>query len=153
MKLGRMKLRGTVVGLMFVVAACDGAGPDASATAGDIAVADAWMLPAAAGDPAEMYFTVTNDGSEIHNLVAAEGAICASTDLRMTTGTEDETETSPLEGVTIAPQSSVILGPGGIHVRCASLGQAMAIGDSMELMLRFDNAPSVTVLIEVRRPG
>lgn len=61
---------------------------------------------------------------------------------------------SPLaEGIAIGPKSSVVLGPGGLHVMCLDVTQELAEGSSTELTLEFAIGSTLVVQAQVRSDG
>ena len=138
----------------MAAAACgdgDAESGDANAV-GDLTIQDAWARPTPGdGSNTAVYMTISNDGDTLDTLVAADGDACSVTELHMTTMEDDVMRMTPLEeGIALAPNSSVILGPGALHVMCMNVTDALEQGQTTNVTLDFANAGSVTVEATVR---
>ncbi len=166
----RHRIPAALLAIVLVVTACGGddaagadAGPtrevggtdDESAAAATISVTDAWMRPAPAGSATTaLYMAISNDGDDIDVLRTATITGCAMTELHMTTMEDDVMTMSPLpDGITVTPDTTIVLGPGGIHVMCIGVETGFTEGDRATLELGFDGAGAVVVEAQVRRDG
>lgn len=147
-------MRGRVMWALLVVALAACGGDDEPSSAADgtesIIVTDAWLRPPA-GPNAAIYMTIENDGAEADTLLSAQGDICSTTELHMTTVEDDVMTMSPLpDGIAITPGATVVLGPGALHIMCLDVDPELPEG-SATLTLQFATAGQLTVSAEVRR--
>lgn len=140
--------------VMVLGSGCGGdeAEPALAAEVGDISISGAWARPTAGeGSNTAMYLTVSNDGAEADTLAAADGAACEVTELHMTTIEDDVMTMTPVtEGILVPGRSSVTLGPGGLHVMCIGVTDALVEGATTEVTLDFANAGAITLVVDVR---
>jgi copper(I)-binding protein len=127
---------------MMTLAMLVACGGDGSGATDDLAVTDAWMRPTPAGQSTvALYATVTNDGATPTTLRSVRTDLCAETQLHMTTtDAAGVARMSPLDdGILIPAGTSVVLGPGGLHVMCLGIGHAIAEGDTEAATFAFDD--------------
>ena len=140
--------------VMLLGSSCGGddAQPAVAAAVGQISISDAWARPTPGeGTNTAIYLTVSNDGDDADTLMAADGAACGVTELHMTTIEDDVMRMTPLtDGILIPARSSVTLGPGGLHVMCIGVTDALVEGAATEVTLDFASAGEVTVVADVR---
>ncbi len=143
------------LGLALVAIGCgaDEADDTDAVSVGAITVEDAWMRPTpGTGGTTAAYMTITNGGDEAQTLLAATSAACGVTELHMSAEEDGVMTMSPLtEGVTIGPKSSVILGPGALHVMCLDVTTELEEGTTTELTMEFADGSAVVVEAEVRK--
>ncbi len=130
------------VALAFGVAACSNeaeAPVDAAAEApAGLTVSDARMnIPAAAGNPGAVYFTLTNGGSEALMLRSASVVGADSATLHATSEYAGQMTMAELVQLPIAPGESLTFEPGG----------------EMELTLTFLRGAELTFPVRLLAPG
>jgi len=130
--------------LAIIATACGG-------DSGEASVGDAWGRPTpdAAANTA-FYLTITG-GSSDDTLVSASTDACGEVQLHETTMTDGSMGMQEVEGgIAVPAGGTVILEPGGLHVMCMAVTQPLVVGDSVDLVLEFDEAGAVSVTAEIR---
>lgn len=150
----------SVLALAFAAlgpAACSGgeeaeqAAPDET---GGIQVSDARMfLAPVPGNPAAVYFTMTNGGNDDQTVVKAvvEGARTASLHHTMTSG--EMSQMHELPGLAVPAGETVTLSPGGMHVMAEGLEPALAPGGTAQVTLAFSDNQTVSFPADIRAAG
>ncbi len=97
------------------------------------------------------YMMLMNEGESDDTLVSAETDVAETVELHETTIDENEVMSMrPVEGgITIPAGGSATLEPGGLHVMLLGIQEELAVGDTFELTLNFEQAGSQTVTVEV----
>jgi copper(I)-binding protein len=93
--------------------------------------------------------TIRNPGGVAEVLSGATTPAASSVELHRTTMESGMAGMHPVSSIHIPAGGTVTLEPGGFHLMLIS-PRSMAVGDVVDLVLRFDNAGSVTVKAEVR---
>jgi copper(I)-binding protein len=127
--------------LALLVPACSGGG--------DIEVRDAWAR-SPADDVAAVYFVVANDGDVADALVSATADVEGRVEVHETTMEGGQAEMQPVDLVEIPAGGEVSFEPGGYHVMLLDLAEPLAVGDTVSLVLTFEQAGEVEVDAEVR---
>ncbi|HSL57689.1 MAG TPA: copper chaperone PCu(A)C [Acidimicrobiales bacterium] len=157
----RHHLIAALAALVLLLAACgdddDTEGSDASATtlaaaegAPDLMVA-APAIRVPAGPNTALYLEITNQGTVDDRLVAVAGPIGEEIQIHETT-TDDEGRMSMGEvggGILLPAGETVALQPGGLHVMILGVGE-LAVGDEIDMELRFEVSDPITVTAPVR---
>lgn len=118
--------------------------PAAAKSAG-IAVRDAVVRPAAAGQPVTAaYMTLVNSGDRPVRLTGVHCDCAATVTAHESRLVDGVMQMRPVEGLTVAPHTAVRFEPGGLHLMVMGLTQAIAPGAGVTLRLSFDHAPPVT---------
>ncbi len=132
--------------IVFTVAACGTAG-------GSLSTSAAWARPGATGADTAAYLVITNAGGAADTLVSASSPGATSVGLHETIpDASGMMGMQPVVGIEIPPGGSVTLQPGGKHLMVMGLTKALAVGDSLDLELKFKNAGTVKVKAEVKQP-
>ncbi len=119
-----------------------------------ISVSDGRMnLPAILGNPAAVYFAITN-GSEAPAILRAayvdaaeEAMLHASVEVDGVMRMEHQ------ESIAIAPGETVNFAPGGLHVMAMDLDPALEPGGTVEVTLTFESGDKVSFPVQIRAPG
>jgi len=116
----------------------------------NLSLSSAWVRPTlGAGRTTAAYLTITNSGTAADRLVAAEIPYAGSVEIH-TAGMEDGImRMRRLEGLDIAPGTTVHLAPGGIHIMVIGLSEPIKSGDEVPLTLTFEEAGSLTIIATV----
>lgn len=124
------------------------AGPAAPAvTVGD-PYARASVTPASAA-----FMTLKNSDTVPHALVGVTSAAAGTIEIHtMATGADGAMEMRPLPRLDLAPGATATLAPGGMHVMLIGLVRPLAEGDTVELVLKFEDGTTLPVRAPVRRP-
>jgi periplasmic copper chaperone A len=145
-----------IAALLIALGACSRGGSDnladAACEGAGIAVSDAWMRAARAGQPTSAaYLTLCNGAAADDVLISVSLAGAQHAELHKTTMKQNgvaSMASSP--GLALPAGSTASLAPGGGHIMLMGLEQAFAPGDAPVLQLQFENAPALEVALEVR---
>ena len=121
-------------------------------TAGaDVHVEDAWSLPL---PPTSVngaaYLTVHNRGPGADRLLDAESDIAGKVELHSHVIQDGQMSMMRLNGIDLAPDASVVFAPGGMHVMLLGLTKPLVRGEQYPLILRFEHAGEVPVVVSIR---
>lgn len=143
-----------------LTAACSGETGDTAAQsamnhacAGDgVVVSDAWMRPARTGQPTGAAYLMLCNGAETDDALLGasfEGADAA--ELHMTNMSADGmTSMKHSTEIAIPAGETAMLEPEGAHIMLIGMNEALEPGDEALITLTFRNAPSVSILFDVR---
>ena len=136
--------------IVVLLAACGGGATDEPATGG-ISVEDAWARPPAmAGGNGAAYFLIRNDGNTADRLIGVSSPL-AMAEMHESVMADDGTMSmNPVDGVDVAPNSTVAFEPGGLHIMFMGVSEPPAAGDTVSLTLTFENAGEMTIDVPVR---
>jgi len=140
------------------LAACGGeaeAPVEAAPEAPDgISVSDGRMnLPAVAGNPAALYFTITNDGETDQMLRAANIPGAESAVFHMTVEWDGGFDMQETLQVAVPAGESVVFEPGGMHVMAFDVDPALEPGGEVEVTLSFVRGDKVSFPVRLLAPG
>jgi len=127
--------------LAFVMPACS----ESSA----IEVQGTWAR-SPADDVAAVYFVVVNDGDTADTLVGASADVTGRVEIHETVMQDGEAEMQPVESIAIPAGEEMTFEPGGYHVMLFDLAEPLAVGDTVSLVLTFEEAGEIEVDAEVR---
>ncbi len=130
-----MKTTQLVAGTL-VFAACAGEQRVEVGRAGEMAVSDAVVLVTAVPDIASLYFTLENHGTETDTLRGLSASIGTAT-LHDVVTEGGLTRMAPVGLLTIPPDGTIELRPGGYHVMLTGMAEPAIPGDSIEVRLTF----------------
>jgi hypothetical protein len=124
-----------------------------TSTPGTVNVLDAWARPAPdAGGTTAVYFRLVNSGDRPDRLIGGESPAAEVTELHQTMIDGDVMQMMPLAGIDLGPGETVDFEPGGFHVMLIGLARALSPGDSVVLILEFQEAGEIPIEAEVRQP-
>ncbi len=133
----------------FIVVACGG-----PATGGpDIQVEDAWTRPSPlAGGNGAIYMQLNNRGGSADRLLGASTAAARVAEFHQVTMEGDVMHMHPVEGGTIEVPAgeSVALEPGGLHIMMIDLNLLLEAGNTITLVLEFEQSGTQAVTVAVR---
>lgn len=119
-----------------------------------IAVEGGWMSVAAvAGDPAAVYFSITNSGEGSKMIAAADVAGAASAVLHEMGTWDMRPSMDELLQLEIPVGETIAFAPGGLHVMAMQPGEELAIGGETEVTLTFVRGDKCSFPVEIRAPG
>lgn len=142
-----MKTTQLVVGAL-VFAACAGEKRVEVGRAGEMAVSDAVVLVTAAPDVASLYFTLENHGIFTDTLRGMAASIGTAM-LHKVVTEGGLTRMEPVGLLTIPPDGTIELRPGGYHVMLTGITDRATPGDSIEVRLSFVVNGQVGFLVPV----
>ena len=142
----------------FALAGCGGeeaAESEASDTSQDgITINDARLiLPAVAGNPGAVYFTVKNDGDRDRFIRAASVEGAQSAVLHQMGTWNNEPSMDEVFQVPVKAGQELKFEPGGLHVMANGLPDTLAAGGSAEVTVTFVGGKTATFPAEVRAAG
>ena len=110
-------------------------------------------LPAASGNPAAVYFTITNDGTEAQMLRSVNVQGAESAMLHETSEWNGQIDMQEVTQVSIPAGESVVFEPGGKHVMAMGLEEGLEPGAEVEVTLTFVRGDKVSFPARVLAPG
>ena len=133
---------------LLLAAGCEQSPPEPRVTV-DRAVV---TLPAVPGRPGAAYFTLQTN-TDATRLVGIDSAGVGRIELHETVTAGGVSRMAPLADPTFAPDAPLVFSAGGRHAMLLDIEPSLRPGDRLAMTFRFDPAPPVTVLAEVRGPG
>ena len=125
----------------------------ASVHAAEVDVTDA-KLSLLPGDlPGAGYFTLTNTGDTPLTLVGAESAAFHMTHMHVSTQEGDVAQMHAVDEIEVAPGESFTFAPKGYHLMFMHRTQPLEEGDSVEVVLHFEDQQEQPVSFTVVAPG
>ena len=142
----------------FGLAACGdekAAEADASdATADGIAITDARLiLPAVAGNPGAVYFTIKNDGERDRFIRAASVDGAQSAVLHQMGTWNNQPSMDEVFQVPVKAGQELKFEPGGLHVMANGLPETLAPGGTAQVTVTFVGGKTAAFPAEVRAAG
>ena len=111
-----------------------------------------WARPGDVGGNSAIYFSITNTGAN-DSLLSASSEIAEMVQIHMTTPNADGTVSMVQQNRVELPTGTRInFQPGGLHIMLMNLKTPLADGDTFPLKLRFDDAPDITIDVQVQAP-
>lgn len=120
--------------------------------AGPLLVVEAWARPADSGTTAGAYVTLENADTVAHSITAVSSPDAAGAELHATMQHDGMAHMVAQPVLTIAPDSTLVMAPGGLHVMLHATNRAFIAGDTIRLLFTLDNANVVPVAVAVRVP-
>lgn len=118
---------------------------------GEVAVATPWARATiGAGRTGVAFLTIHNRGVAPDRLVAASTPIARRAALHGHEIDAGVMKMRPVAAIPIAPDSTVTLAPGGLHIMLTGLRYRLSEGSSFPLTLTFEGAGSATIRVDVR---
>jgi len=121
--------------------------------AGDLMIDHPWSRPTIPNRPAAAYLTIHNSGAEADRLVRALSSAFTDVELHLSAKTDGVMTMQKVEAIEIPAGGMAELAPGGYHVMLFGGTQKMIEGDSFTLMLDFEKAGSVEVIVNIEKRG
>jgi periplasmic copper chaperone A len=148
----RRGLAAATLGAGLLMAAS--AAPALSEPSAPIQIENAWIpQPPPGAEVAAAYFTLRNAGSKPAVLVGIDCPLAAAAMLHETSVVAGESRMRMVERLTIPPQRSVTLKPGGLHVMLQEISSPLAVGQRVPLVLHFAGGGALRVEAKVRPLG
>ncbi len=110
-------------------------------------------LPAVSGNPAALYFTISNDGSADQMMRAIHVPGSESTQFHETVQWPNEISMQELLQVNVPAGESVTFEPGGMHVMVFGLPESLEPGGELEVTLSFVRGDKVSFPVHLLAPG
>lgn len=117
----------------------------------DVVVEGAWARASiGTSRPGAAYMTIRNSGEAPVTLIGLATPLAMMPEIHETqTNAEGVSSMSPAGEITIAPNASVALEPGGLHAMLMRLREPMMEGGSFPLALRFADGSEVSVEVPI----
>jgi periplasmic copper chaperone A len=119
--------------------------------AGDLVITQAWSRATPGGAKvAGGYLTIENKGATADRLIGGSGDVTDRVEVHeMTTSNGVMTMRALDKGLTIGPDQTVRLAPGGYHLMMFDLKSPLKQGDKVAVTLEFEKAGKVELAFEV----
>lgn len=129
--------------------------PTASVEAGNILITDAWMRATPPGAPvAGGYLMLHNTGETRERLLSVRSSAAREVQIHEVRHEGGIARMRPVrDGLAIAPDSTVTLQPGGLHLMFLDPVRPLAEGDTVNATLQFEHAGPINIPLAVRAPG
>lgn len=115
-------------------------------TGPQLAIRDAYIPRPASPDVAAAYFTVTNRGDEDDTLQSVRASVAGEVMMHRNTGSRMEMVTS----VRVPADGELSFSRGELHVMLDGVTRPLQVGDSVELVVRFEQSGEMRVRVPVR---
>ncbi len=126
----------------------------AGTTASQVRIENAWIpQPPPGAEVAAAYFTLRNAGREPVVLVGVDCPLAAAAMLHESSVVSGESRMRMIEQLTIPPEHSVTLEPGGLHVMLHEISSPLAVGQRVPLVLHFAGGKALRMEATVRPLG
>ncbi|MGI9247186.1 MAG: copper chaperone PCu(A)C [Steroidobacteraceae bacterium] len=117
-----------------------------------LVVRDAWARATPPGAAvAAVYLTIVG-GTRADRLLGASTEAAAMTQIHAVTESQGMSRMRETDGVAVPAGATVVLAPQGLHLMLMNLAQPLAVGESIELALTFEQAGRRTVTVKVVPP-
>jgi copper(I)-binding protein len=132
--------------LSAIVTACGAAAPASSGP--NVTIEGPY---ARAGMPnGAVYMELKNDGGAADAVLSADSDVADAVELHESKMEGDVMKMSPIEKIEVPAGGATTLKPGGIHVMLIGLKGDLAVGDTFQLTLNFENSGAKTIDVEVK---
>jgi periplasmic copper chaperone A len=119
-------------------------------SAGNLVITDPWSRPTFDGMPVGVaYLTIANNGALEDTLIAARTPAAARVEFHRTLIEGGMAKMRSSSTVVIAPNSTLVAEPGGLHLMLLELKGPLVEGTTVPLVLIFKTAGEVTVQLRV----
>lgn len=122
-------------------------GGSAEITVGDLTIKEPFSRMTM--DRGAVFFVVKNGGDEDDAIVGASTDAADTVELHETVTEGASTKMQQVEQIDVAAGEETALEPGGLHVMMMDLTGELALGDTFEVEIEFQNAGKVTFDVEV----
>ncbi len=141
-----LKLISTLILIVLLVSAC-------GSSSGNLTIQDAWARPASKGDNGAAYFVVENGTAADDTLLSVSSTIATASEVHMSMADSNGVMSMRMqESIPIPARGQVEFKPGGLHVMFVNLTRDLKMGDTITLVLNFENTGSLTIDIPVKAP-
>ena len=124
------------------------------ATGPQIKIEDAWARPSVGAEMnGAIYFRIVNDGKEADTLLSAGTPSAQAAEVHESMADDNGVMSmKPREIIEIPAGGEVEFKPGGLHVMLVMIKQPLAVGDEVQLTLRFEKTGEIQLNVKVREP-
>ncbi len=120
----------------------------------EIKIEDAWARPSA-GDVMNgaIYFRIVIAGNEADTLLSADTPSAQAAEVHESMSDDNGVMSmKSRENIKIPAGGEVEFKPGGLHIMLVELKQPLAVGDEVQLALRFEKTGVIQLNVKVREP-
>ncbi|MFC4255758.1 copper chaperone PCu(A)C [Altererythrobacter xixiisoli] len=111
------------------------------------------ILPAVAGNPAAIYFDISNSGPEQQMIRSASVQGASHAMLHKTSTWNLQASMEDVPQLPVAPGQTVRFAPGEYHVMASDLADTLVAGGTTEVTLTFIRGDKVSFPVEIRAAG
>ncbi len=145
-------MRMILIACLASLAVACGAPPSAPARPiGTIEIADAWAAPTPEGVTVSAgYMSITNTQPTADTLISVESDRAGRAEVHEMVMEEGVMRMRRMESLSIEPDQSVQLAPGGAHLMFYDVATPFIEGETISVTLRFTQAGAITAELPVR---
>ncbi|GJQ53203.1 MAG: hypothetical protein HKUEN02_20500 [Anaerolineaceae bacterium] len=114
-----------------------------------IEVRDAWMNPASQGATGGVYLTIHNYDKTDDALVGVSAEVSQAAEIHESKLENDVMRMRMVESAALPAGKSVEFAPGGWHIMLVNLARPLADGDTIEIVLHFQQHADILVSVMV----
>ena len=119
-----------------------------------ITVTDGRMnIPAVAGNPAAVYFTITNDGTNDVMIRSASVMGAQSAVIHTVTPFDGRMDMQEITQLGVPAGESVEFVPGALHIMALEVDPGLQVGGESEVTLTFVGGDKISFPVTIRAPG
>lgn len=111
------------------------------------------ILPAVSGNPAAVYFDISNSGPEAQMIRSASIQGAGPAMLHKSSTWNGQASMEDVPQLPVAPGETVSFAPGGYHVMAGDLADTLVAGGMTEVTLSFVRGDKVSFPVEIRAAG
>ncbi len=120
---------------------------------GDLAITQPWTRAAGANGNGAAFLSLRNTGAQADRLISASTPLARRVELHSMVRDGDIMRMRPVDAIALPPGQSVELRPGGLHIMLIGLTEPLQQGTQVPLVLRFERAGEVRVMLHVQAAG
>lgn len=110
-------------------------------------------LPAVAGNPAAVYFTITNQGDKDVMIRSASVMGAESAVMHTVAAYEGRMDMQEVLQLSVPMGATLEFVPGELHVMAMGLDEGLEVGGESEVTLTFVGGDKISFPVEIRAPG
>lgn len=142
-----------LLGILSIAISCtsEESTPEQKLLSGKLEASDAWLRPAAENSNSAGYVRIWNGTPLSDTLVSIRAEGVANSEIHESYNTDDGLSgMRPAGKLAVASGDSLILQPGGLHIMLMNTKRPFQKGDSLQLVLHFAKAGSLSVSAAIR---
>ena len=119
---------------------------------GEIEITGAWARASVSKNGAA-YLTIQNHGDRAHLLIGAETPLARKVEIHTHTMDGQIMRMRKTEKIGIAPNKSIKMAPGGIHLMLINLERKLQQGEEFPLLVKFQSIDPINIKVKVEGIG
>ena len=119
---------------------------------GEIEITGAWARASVSKNGAA-YLTIQNHGDRAHLLIGAETPLARKVEIHTHTMDGQIMRMRKTEKIVIAPNKSIKMAPGGIHLMLLNLERKLQQGEEFPLLVKFQSIDPINIKVKVEGIG